>query len=341
MTSKDALRPPSRESYGVKILGSGSWVPSRVVTNQDLTAYMDTTDEWIRQRTGITERRVCDLEAGECMRTMGVESLKRAIEDAGIEASDIDLLIVGTVTGEMTCPSTACRIAAEVGANGAAAFDVTAACCGFVFPLNMAHEMIKSGGYRTVAVIGGDAMSSVNDYDNRGVSILFGDAAGAVILRRTDDLGVGIIASRMHSDGTGWKELYIPRHERDIPEGEEIIGRLGSLQMNGREVYKFASRKFPEVIEETLREAGASVEDVDHFVCHQSNARMLESAREKFGIPAEKLEINIDRFGNCSAGSVPLIFDELRKNGKCQPGEIVLFVAFGGGLTWGASLWRL
>jgi 3-oxoacyl-[acyl-carrier-protein] synthase-3 len=246
------------------------------------------------------------------------------------------------VTGEMTCPATACRVATEVGAHNAAAFDLLAACCGFVYGLNVAHDMIRAGSHRTVAVIGCDVMSRVMDYENRAVSVLFGDAAGATIVRATDDVSRGLIASRMHADGSKWKDLYLPQGPMEMPEcGDASVVRAMALQMNGREIYKFAVGMFSQLIEDTLADAGASVEDVDMFVCHQSNARMLEAARKRFGIPEEKMYINIDRYGNCSAGSVPVAFDELREAGRIGDGALVMFVAFGGGLTWSSSLWRV
>lgn len=303
---------------------------------------MDTSDEWIRQRTGIAERRVCDPAKGETTRTLCSTALRRAIDDAGVAASDLDLVIVATVSGEMACPATACRVAADVGAAGAGAFDLLAACSGFVFSLNVAHDLIRGGNYRTIGIVGCDAMSRIIDFSNRSVGVLFGDAAGAAVLTRSDDPTRGLVCSSMHADGSGWQDLYLPRTEDDLPPGVTADDvNVGTLQMDGRRIYKFAVGKFPALIEDTLRTAGLTPEDVDQFVCHQSNARMLEAARERIGIPNDKLPINIDRYGNCSGGSVPLLFDELREAGKCNAGDTVMFVAFGAGLTWGSSLWRL
>jgi len=329
-------------TIGVRIAGTGCAYPDGKLTNADFTRMVDTSDEWIQQRTGIKERRKCDMSKGESATPLCTLALQRALADARMDAKELDLLIIGTVTGEMMCPSTACRVAANVGAAGAAAFDVTAACCGFVYSMNIAHDMIRAGSFRNVGVIGCDIMSEAMDYTNRNVCVLFGDAAGAAILRATDDTSRGVIASGMHADGSGWKDLYIPRRERDVPSEEDLaLFKPDKLMMNGREVYKFAVGTFPRLIEQTLAKAGIGAMDVDMYVCHQSNARMLEAARERLGIPSEKLYINIDRFGNCSAGSVPVCLDELRKAGKCQEGQLVMFVAFGGGLTWASSLWRL
>jgi len=317
-------------------------VPDGRVTNADLEKIMDTSDEWIVQRTGIHERRKCDPAKGESAVSLSTGALARAIEDAGIQASDLSLIIVATVTGEMTCPSTSCRVAANVGAGTAGAFDLGAACSGFVFGINVAHDLIRSGSQDIVAVIGCDVMTEVMNYDDRGTAILFGDAAGAAILRSCDNSSKGIIAGALHADGTRWHDLYLPRRERDIPDdADRSTIQLNHLSMRGREVYKFAVGTFSTLISETLDSAGLSASDVDMYICHQSNARMLESARERLGIPSEKMYVNIDRYGNCSAGSVPVCLDELRRDGKCQPGDTVMFVAFGGGMTWGSSLWRL
>jgi 3-oxoacyl-[acyl-carrier-protein] synthase-3 len=327
---------------GVRIIGTGHHVPEGKLTNFDLAQMMDTSDEWIVQRTGIHERRICDASKGESTTWLCTKALEKAIAAARIDATEIDLIIVASVSGEMTCPSTACRVSANVGATKAAAFDILAACSGFVFATQVAHDMIRAGSHRTVAVIGCDVMSRIVDYHNRAVSILFGDSAGAAIYRATDDTTRGLIAASMHADGTRWHDLYLPRTLTDIPEGADPAPvKMGALQMNGREVYKFAVGTFTGLIAQTLESAGVTADDVDMFVCHQSNARMLESARERFGIPHEKMYVNIDRFGNCSAGSVPVALDELRQQGKCAEGDLIMLVAFGGGLTWGASLWRL
>jgi 3-oxoacyl-[acyl-carrier-protein] synthase-3 len=338
------VRPPAAVHVGVRIAGTGHAVPEKIVTNDDLAKIMDTSDEWIAQRTGIRQRRVCDPAKGEGPVTLSAEALRRALVDANIDPKELDMVILGSVTGEMLCPSTACRVASMVGATPAGAYDVLAACCGFVYGINQANALIRSGQARTVGVIGCDCLFSHMDVNNRAVAVLFGDSAGAAVLRATDDTSRGVIASAMHSDGSRWSDLYIPNVPSDLPDGvdaERDKIKFGTLQMHGREVYKFAVGTFTPLIEQTLEKAGLKADDVAMYVCHQSNARMLESARERLGIPAEKLYINIDRFGNCSAGSVPVAFDELRKMGKCNEGELVMFVAFGGGMTWSSSLWRM
>jgi 3-oxoacyl-[acyl-carrier-protein] synthase-3 len=335
--------PPPPPKIGVRIAGTGSFLPDRRLTNDDLSRLMDTSDEWIVQRTGIRERRI--VEPGTTIRPLAVEALRRAIKDAGIQGSDLDMIMLGTVSMEMMCPSTSCRIGAEVGAGTAACMDLTAACCGFVYAMNLAHDLIRCGSYRTIAVIGAEILSQYMDYttEGRAMAILFGDAAGAAILRATDDTAKGILAQSMHAQGEKWADLYIPRVlERDVPPGTDpATKRVGLMYMNGREVFKFAVGTFQTLIAETLEKAGLSPDDVDHYVCHQSNARILEAARERFGIPPEKLYVNIDRVGNTSAASVPLCLDELRAAGRIKEGQTVMFVAFGGGLTWASSLWRV
>lgn len=328
--------------HGVEIIGSGCHYPQGKMTNADLEKILDTSDEWIFKRTGIRERRRCDPNKGESVTSLCSESLRKAIVDANIEPGDIDMLILGTVTGEMSCPATACRVAANVGAIGAGAYDLAAACSGFVFGIHTAHDLIRCGSFKTVAVVGCDVMSEVLDYEDRGVVVLFGDSSGAAILQASDDESKGMLAGSMHADGSRWADLYIPRKVRDFPDGVQPEGaKLGKLRMSGREVYKFAVGTFSKLIEETLADANVDASEIDMYVCHQSNARMLESARERFGIPKEKMYINIDRFGNCSGGSVPVCLDELRKMGQCKHGDKIMFVAFGGGMTWGASVWQL
>ena len=340
--SGTTVRPPVLKQVGVRIAGTGRCVPEKVLTNFDLEKIMDTTDEWIVQRTGIRERRICQPEKGEGPVSLCTGALRDALKDARTDPAELDILIVASVTGEMTCPSTACRVAAEVGAMNAGAFDVLAACSGFLYAMQTAHAMIRSGQARTVAVVGCDVMTRALDYDNRGVAILFGDSAGAAIFKATDDISRGQIAGILKADGRGWRDLYIPRKVCDLPAGvDPATIKLDTLQMNGREVYKFAVGTCGALIQQTLDAAGVTSDDVAMYVCHQSNARMLESARERYNIPPEKFYINIDRYGNCSSGSVPVCFDELRKMGKCAEGELVMFVAFGGGLTWAGSLWRL
>ncbi len=334
--------PPPAPRIGVQIAGTGHAVPERRLTNADLERILDTSDEWIVQRTGIHERRVCDPARGESVRTLSVSALRAALADARLEPDALDLVILGSVSGETRVPAVACRIAAEIGAGNAGAMDLIAACSGFVYGLNIAHELIRGGSYRNIAVIGCDAMSTIVDPTDRRTAILFGDAAGAAILRPTDDTSKGVIAQCMHADGSHWEDLYLPYRDADLPPGATWDDAPpGCLRMNGREVYKFAVKTFSALIAETLEKAGLDASDIDMYIAHQSNARILESARERFGVPEDKIYINIDRYGNSSAGSVPLCLSELRRDGRIAEGSLILFVAFGAGLTWASSLWRV
>ena len=325
---------------GVRILGTGSAVPERRLTNADFARMMDTSDEWIKQRTGISERRVLDLRTEGCS-TLAQRALERALVAAGIKATELDFVIVATVTMEMTCPSVACRIAGAIGATNAAAFDLGAACSGFVYALNTAEAMIRAGRARTIAVLGAEAMSSIIDYTDRSVSILFGDAAGCAIIQAVPDSTKGCIYQHMGADGSGWHALYIPRRQSDVPaEDTDNPIRLGSLRMNGKEVFRFAVTKFKEVIEDAFKKTNLTPADVSQVICHQSNIRIIDSAREKLNIDPSKIYVNIDRYGNSSAGSVPLCLDELWRDGKITPGKPFMMVAFGGGLTWASSVWN-
>lgn len=329
---------------GVEIVGSGSYLPQRVLTNQDLEKVMDTSDEWIVQRTGIRERHICDAANGEATKRMGAHALRRALADAKIGPDDLDLMICATMTGEMNCPATANLIGHEVGVKRAGSFDLNAACSGFVYSVNLAHDLIRGGAYRTVAVMGVDCLSTLMDYSTagRGTAIIFGDAAGCAIFRATPDTRKGILAQAMHADGEGWKEIFVPRTMHDFPAGQACDpSKLGKVQMNGAAVFKFAVSTFSNLIEETLEKGNVKPEEVDMFICHQSNMRILKSARERFGLSEDKLYINIDRVGNTVGASVPLCLDELRKAGKVREGQKVMFLAFGGGLTWASSLWQL
>jgi 3-oxoacyl-[acyl-carrier-protein] synthase-3 len=332
--------PPPPVHRGVRIAGTGSYVPEGLLTNDDLARMVDTSDEWIQQRTGIRRRHICD-PSKEGTLVMSREALRRALEEAQMDASSLDMIIVATVTAEMTCPSTATRIAGELGATPAGAFDIAAACCGFVYALNLADSLIRSGRANRVGIVGCDWMSSIIDYDDRSCSILFGDAAGAAVLEATDDPARGCIHQTMHADGRGWPALYIPRRERDLSEGDAPEAmKMGCLRMNGREVYKFAVNQFQNSISEALAATELSPDDIGAYICHQSNLRIIESAVEKLGLPREKVYVNIDEYGNSSAGSVGLCLDQMRKKGLIDESKPSLLVAFGGGMTWSSSVWN-
>ncbi len=328
-------------THGVRIAGVGSAVPDGVLTNFDLEKMVDTSNEWIVQRTGIRERRMVNPDH-EGTFTLSRDALQRALDHAGMQASDLDQIIIGTVSAEMTCPSVACRVSDALGAAPAGAFDLVAACSGFVYSINVADSLVRAGRNAAVGVVGCDTMTTASDFSERTVSILFGDAAGAAILVRDEDPSVGCIYQSNQADGSLWEALYIPRLPRDVPERDRDNPiKLGCLRMNGREIYKFAVSKFRHVIEEALDATGLSVDQISQFVCHQSNVRIIDAAKDRLGLPPDKVYINIDRYGNSSAGSVGLCLDQLWRAGKINRGDYVLLVAFGGGLTWATSIWKI
>jgi 3-oxoacyl-[acyl-carrier-protein] synthase-3 len=319
----------------------GSAVPERRLTNADLEKMVDTSDEWIVQRTGIRERRIIDPDT-EGTFTLSRDALRRALDHAGMQPADLDMIIVATVSAEMMCPSVACRVSEDLGAAPAGAFDLVAGCSGFVYGINVADTLVRSGRNAAVGVVGCDTMTTLSDFSERSVSILFGDGAGAAVLVRDDEPSAGCIYQSTQADGTLWRSLYIPRHERDVPDFDRDNPiKFGCLRMNGREIYKFAVTKFREVIEEALQATGLTADQISQYVCHQSNVRIIDAAKQRLGLPDDRVYINIDRYGNTSAGSVGICFDELWRAGKIKRGDYVLLVAFGGGLTWATSVWKI
>ncbi|MEM1108613.1 MAG: beta-ketoacyl-ACP synthase III [Planctomycetota bacterium] len=334
MTQRAKPRP-----QGVAIVGTGVALPDKVLTNQDLAKIVDTNDEWITQRTGIKTRRI--VEGDTNVRDLARDALKAALDNAGLEAKALDLVIVATITPEMVCPNTAARVVSELGATPSGAMDLSAACSGFVYALNVASSLIETGQYKTVGVIGAETLSKIVDYTDRRTCILFGDGAGAAVLTAVDDENRGCLHQAMHSNGDFWGELYVPQDESQVPEHNSFTGAFNTLQMNGREVYKFAVTTTQRMMAEALDAAGLKADDLALVVSHQSNKRILESARDRFGLPEDKLYINIDRFGNTSAASAPICLHEAYEQNKINQGDLVLFCAIGGGMTWTTSLWRM
>ena len=326
---------------GVSIAGTGLGLPEGRLTNADLEKIMDTSDEWIVQRTGIRERRKADPDH-ESQVSMATKALDAALSDAGMKGSDLDLVINGTCSPDSTVPSGACRVAANVGATPAGAFDLVAACSSFVYALNVADTMVRSGRAKTVGVIGCEFLTRMMDYNDRRVSILFGDGAGAAVVTADEDTSRGCLWQMTEGDGRDWEKLYRPMDESQIPEWDkENPIRPGCVRMSGQDIYRFAVTKFGEVIASGLEATALKSEDISQFICHQSNIRILQKAMERNEIPDEKLRINIDRYGNTSAASVPIILHELRSEGKLAAGDLAMFVAFGAGLTWAANVWRV
>jgi len=326
-------------SPGVRMTGFGMATPRHILTNDELSKTVETSDEWISQRTGIRQRHIA--RDGETTLSLATEACRQAVEQAGIAPRDIDLLICATLTPEMCCPSTAARIVDELGAIPAGAMDISVACSGFVYGINIASSLIRSGMYRNIVVVGAELLSTIVDWKDRRTCVLFGDGAGAAVVTPSEDPAHGSLHHTMHSDGGKWNALYCPRNASHIPVGDEVFsGAFNTLQMNGREVFKFAVTTLRSSIDNTLAAAGVTLDDVKLIVPHQSNMRILEAARDKLGLPPEKMIINIDRYGNTSAASVPICLKEAHDAGRIKPGDLVLFVALGGGLSWSSNLWR-
>ena len=314
-----------------KIIGIGSYVPDTVVTNQDLMKFLDTDDAWIRERTGICERRV-SKDMGTC--GLAIEAAKRAIDDAGIDPKEIDLIVLATSSGDRAFPAAAMDVQAAIEAVNAVGFDITAACSGFFFGLHIAHSFFAAGIYKTALIIGAETLSKVVDWTDRGTCILFGDGAGAAVVRASE---TGIIRTLMGSDGTkGWTLECQARNLGNCVNG--IKPELGFMKMDGKEVFKFAVRKVPEIVAQILEDAQMDPEEIKYFVLHQANFRILEAASRRLKVPMDRIPVNIDRYGNTSAASVPILLDELKRDGKLERGDKLVLAGFGSGMTWGATL---
>jgi 3-oxoacyl-[acyl-carrier-protein] synthase-3 len=325
--------------FGAIITGTGSAVPERRLTNDELARMVDTNDEWIVQRTGIRERRIAG--PGETTASLGTTAARRAIESAGIEPGEVDLIVCATITPEMVFPSTACFIGAELGLRGVPAFDMSAACSGFIYAAVTGANFVKSGHYRNVLVIGAETISRITNYKDRASCILFGDGAGAVMFQRSNDVRRGLVYSTLHADGTGGDVMKCTPGSR-FPVCESMIAEGGQyMQIKGREVYKFAVTKFEELIREAMRACELTPDEVSLIVPHQVNQRIIDSAMEKLGMPPEKAFVNIDKYGNTSAASIPLALDEAWRAGKVRKGDVLIFVAFGAGLTWANAVVRM
>ena len=309
-----------------KIIGIGSYVPDTVVTNQDLMKFLDTDDAWIRERTGICERRV-SKDMGTC--GLAIEAAKRAIDDAGIDPKEIDLIVLATSSGDRAFPAAAMDVQAAIGAVNAVGFDITAACSGFIFGLHIAHSFFAAGIYKTALIIGAETLSKVVDWTDRGTCILFGDGAGAAVVRASE---TGIIRTLMGSDGTkGWTLECQARNLGNCVNG--IKPELGFMKMDGKEVFKFAVRKVPEIVAQILEDAQMDPEEIKYFVLHQANFRILEAASRRLKVPMDRIPVNIDRYGNTSAASVPILLDELKRDGKLERGDKLVLAGFAKVLT--------
>ncbi|OZM58250.1 3-oxoacyl-ACP synthase [Lottiidibacillus patelloidae] len=303
------------------IIGIGKYVPERIVTNQELEQMVDTSDEWIRTRTGIEERRIAadDIDTSD----MAFFAAEKALKDANISAEDLDLILVATVTPDQPFPSVACLIQDRLGARKAAAMDVSAACSGFMYGMITAKQFIETGTYKNVLVVGSEKLSKILDWEDRNTAVLFGDGAGAAVIGEVSE-GNGILSFELGSDGSGAKHLY----------QDEFV------QMNGREVFKFAVRQMGESSLNVIEKAGLQKEDVDFLIPHQANIRIMEASRQRLDLPEEKMSYTVKKYGNTSSSSIPMALVEEVENGKIKDGDVVILVGFGGGLTWGAVALR-
>jgi 3-oxoacyl-[acyl-carrier-protein] synthase-3 len=324
---------------GITIIGTGSYLPERILTNAELAEMVDTSDEWIVTRTGMRERRIARDD--EPTSEMASAAALAAIESAGIAADSIDLIIVATVTPDMPFPSTACMVQDAIGAGQALCFDLEAACSGFLYGMEVGRSMIASGLYQTALVIGAEKMSSVTDWEDRGTCVLFGDGAGATILKRSET-SRGILATSVGADGSLGELLMIPGGGSRTPASHESLEqRLHYIKMAGNNVFKHAVRCMCEAGRDALEKAGLSIDDVDWVVPHQANMRIISAIAGRVGISMDKVIINLDRLGNTTAATVPLALDEGIRDGRIKSGDIVLMIVFGGGFTWGASVVEL
>ena len=321
------------------ILGTGSELPAKVVTNAALEKLVDTSDEWITTRTGIKERRI--LEEGKGNADMAYRASVRALKDAGLEAKDVEAIIMGTVTPDYPFPSSACVLEDMLGARKVFSFDVNAACCGFLNALAIADSFIRTGMIRTALVVGSDALSRLLNWKDRGTCILFGDGSGAVVLGASHDGAHGILSTRLRTDGSYVKTLYVPAGGSLKPASLESVKRNEhTITMNGKEVFKVAVRSMEEISREALDEAEVKVDEVSLVIPHQANLRIITALAGRLKVPMTKVMVNVDRYGNTSAASVPVALDEARREGRIRPGDIVLLNAFGAGFAWGAAVVR-
>jgi 3-oxoacyl-[acyl-carrier-protein] synthase III len=317
------------------VLGCGSYLPSRVLTNDELARKVDTSDEWIVQRTGIRERRIA--APGECTSDLALAAARAALADGDVDPQSIDLIVLATSTPDNTFPATAVSVQAGLGITGGAAFDLQAVCSGFVFALATADGLLKSGAFKRALVIGAETFSRLLDWSDRGTCVLFGDGAGAVVLDAASQTGIGanrgILTAHLRSDGRHKDKLY-------VDGGPSSTGTTGHLRMEGREVFKYAVAMITDVVADAFAATGYTAADVDWFVPHQANKRIIEGSAQKLGIAPEKIVITVDRHGNTSAASIPLALCTAVDDGRIKPGDLVLLEAMGGGFTWGAILLR-
>lgn len=318
-----------------RIAGTGSYLPAKVLTNDDLAQFVETSDEWIAARTGIRQRHMA--ADGETTCDLAFHAATRAMEAAGVTAADIDLIVLGTTTPDLIFPSTACLLQARLGANGCPAFDVNAACSGFIYALTVADKFIRAGSAKTALVVGAETLTRMLDWSDRSTCVLFGDGAGAVVLKADDD--TGILSTHLHADGAKKELLWNPVGVSAGFKPEEKNAGVRVL-MTGNEVFKHAVKALDSVVEETLEANGLDRHDIDWLIPHQANLRIIEATAKRLDMPMGRVIVTVDRHGNTSSGSVPLALDEAVRSGRVQRGQLLLLEAFGGGFTWGSALLR-
>lgn len=314
-----------------RIIGTGSYVPEQIVTNDDLAKIVETSDEWIRSRTGIGARRIATADSTS---HMAAEAAKRALEQSGIKPEEIDLILLGTSSPDFCFPNGACEVQGMIGAVNAACYDISAACTGFVFALNTAHAFISSGMYKTALVIGADVLSKLIDWTDRNTCVLFGDGAGAVVVKADE---TGIIGMNMKSDGSKGNVLTCGSRTN----GNFLMGKkpeLGYMTMDGQEVFKFAVKKVPECIRQLLDDTGVAAEEIKYFAIHQANYRIIESIAKRLKVSVDRFPVNMEQYGNTSGASVPILLDEINRKGMLKSGDKIVLSGFGAGLTWGSTL---
>ena len=325
--------------YGVKILGTGSFMPPKVLTNADLEKMVQTSDEWITTRTGIKERRIADEKTATS--DLAIEAAKKALEEAKLKPEDIDMIIVATVTPDMSFPSTACFVQKGLGASRAAAFDLAAACSGFIYGISIAKNFIENGTYKHILLIGAETLSKITDWQDRNTCVLFGDGAGAMVLARTEGPS-SLLSVYLGADGNYDKLLILPGGGSRNPVSKETMdNRLHFIKMAGKEVFKVAVTKMAEAAEKALEAAGKTPADLDLIIPHQANLRIIEAIAKRMDYPLEKVYVNLHKYGNVSAATTIVALEEARKEGRVKEGSLLELVAFGGGFTWGAAVIQL
>jgi 3-oxoacyl-[acyl-carrier-protein] synthase-3 len=321
------------------ILGTGRAIPEKILTNADLEKIVDTNDAWIIERSGIRTRHI--VEPGTALSTLAADAAKKALEDANLAATDVDLIILATVTGDMKFPATACFVQTLIGADNAAAFDISAACSGFIYGLQLADSLIRSGTHRHILLIGGEILTSMVDWEDRNTCVLFGDGAGAVVLGPSQQER-GILATHIGADGKHSKLLYNPGcGSINPPTLENVRDKMHTMRMEGREVFRHAVVCMSKAMKKSLKLSGMALEELDLVIAHQANLRIIEALGKRLNLTDEQTYVNVDRYGNTSAASIPIALDEARRDGRIEAGNLIGMVTFGAGFTWGSGIIRL